>query len=356
MRLVNIEEIEEGMMLAKPVYSEKGTILLQEGATLKQQYIPKIEELGYSNVYIQDETLKDLEVNDIVNEELRRESVNNIKETFSEVEKKTTISPNDTKYIKVTTSNLIEEIIKNKDLMVNMVDLKMYNNYTFQHSVNVAIISVIVGISMELDQMQLYKLGLGALLHDIGKTAVPNSILEKEGDLTEEEYEKVKQHSRKGYEILRENNELSSTSTTVALHHHERCNGEGYPEGKTHDGIHLFSRITAVADVFDALISDRPYRKSYSPSEAMEYILGGAGSLFDRQVVGHFFRKVATYPVGTKVKLSDGRIAFVIKNFEKFSLRPKIRVIEENGEEVEPYDIDLREEEYNTITITDSML
>lgn len=355
MRLINVEEIEEGMILAKPVYSEQGTILLREGARLKKQYKPKIEELGYSNIYIQDELLKDLEVNEIVSDELKRESVNNIKETFAGVEKKTTISSKDIENVKDTVNNLLEEIIKNKNLMVNMVDLKMYNDYTFQHSVNVAILSTIVGISMQLDQIQLYKLGLGALLHDIGKTSIPNSILDKKEQLIGEEYEKLKEHTRKGYEILRENKELPPTSTIVALHHHERYNGEGYPEGKSQDGIHLFSRITAVADVYDALISDRPYRKAYSPSEAMEYILGGAGSYFDREIVRHFFKKVATYPVGTKVKLSDGRCAFVINNFEKFSLRPKIRVIEENNKEVEPYDIDLRDEEFNDVTITEAL-
>lgn len=351
MRLVNLDELEEGMMLAKPVYSETGTILLREGAKLKSHYKPKLEELGYSNIYIQDELLKDLDVNEIVSEEIRRESVSNIKETFTGLEQKSTITGKDTKNVKDTVNNLIEEVIKNKDLMVNMVDLKMFNEYTFQHSVNVAILSVIVGISMELDQSKLYKLGLGALLHDIGKTTLPASILEKKEKLTDEEFEKIKTHPKKGYDILKENEDIPSTSSIVALHHHERFDGEGYPEEKKEEGIHLFSRITAVADVYDALVSDRPYRKAFSPAESMEYVLGGAGSLFDRQVVMHFFNKVATYPVGTKVELSDGRKALVIDNFEKYSLRPKVRVIEEGENEVDPYDIDLRDDDKSYLTV-----
>lgn len=355
MKLINVEEIEEGMRLAKPVYNEKGIKVLQEGATLKEKYKPRIKELGYSGVYVQDELLQDLELNEVVSEEIKRESVNNLKETFTEVEKKTTINEN-VDNLKNTVNNLLDEIIENKHLMVNMVDLKMYNQYTFQHSVNVAILSVIVGMSMGLDQLQLYKLGLGALLHDIGKTNIPKSILDKEDSLTDEEYEKIKEHPRKGYEILKENDDIPSTSTTVALHHHERYDGRGYPEGKSGDAIHLFSRITAVADVYDALISERPYRKAFSPAETMEFILGGAGTHFDREVVGHFFRKVATYPIGTSIKLNDGREALVIKNFEKFSLRPKIRIVKENEkEEVDPYDIDLREEKYNTVTIVDTL-
>ncbi len=353
MRLVNVNDIEEGMILGKPIYSGEN-LLLQEGVKLKKRYKQKIQDLGYNNIYIQDELLQDLEINEIVNDELRREAVSNIKGTFADVENKSTISSKDISTAKQTVDKLIEEIIDNRNLMVNMVDLKMYNDYVFQHSVNVAILAVIVGISMGLNQQKIYRLGLGALMHDIGKTAISNKLLDKPDKLTDEEYEEMKTHPNKGYEILKENEDLPSTSTIVTLQHHERVNGEGYPEGRAGDNIHLLSRIVAVADVYDALVSNRPYREALLPSEAMEYLLGGAGYLFDRQVVGHFFRKVATFPLGTEIKLSDDRRGLVIENFEKYSLRPRVRIIEEKQEEIEPYDIDLRKAAYNSITIIET--
>lgn len=353
MRLINIEELKDGMVLAKPVFNENGVIILREGAPLKEKYKGKLRELGYNNIYIQDELLRDLELSEVVSEEIKRESINNLKETFAEVEKRTTINENIGE-IKNTVNNLVDELISNRHLMINMVDLKMFNQYTFQHSVNVAILSLIVGIAMGLNQLQLYKLGMGALLHDIGKTGIRSSLLEKEGELTQDEYEEIKTHCKKGYEILKENKDIPTTSAIVALHHHERYDGDGYPEGKSKDDIHLFCRITAVADVYDALISKRPYRQPFSSAEAMEFILGGAGINFDREIVQYFFRKVATYPEGTKVRLSDGRQALVIKNFEKFSLRPMVRVIKENGRDVAPYDIDLREEKFNSVTIVET--
>ncbi|OWZ83520.1 HD-GYP domain-containing protein [Natranaerobius trueperi] len=351
MRLINVNDIQEGMILARPVYSKNGNKLLQEGATLKEGYVPKIKQLGYSSVYIQDKLLQDVEVNDLITEELRRESINHMKETFRSVKAKTTVSAVQVLELKGIVDKLLEDIISNKNLIVDMVDIKMYDEYTFHHCVNVAVLSIIVGLSMGFNQESLYKIGLGALLHDIGKVNVSNELINKKGKLTDEEFEVVKEHTKQGYDKLKENNEIPSTSKIIALQHHERVNGEGYPEGKNDDEIHIYSKIVAVADVFDAMTSDRPYRKGYVPSEVMEYILGGAGSFFDRKVVGHFFKKVAVFPIGTEVTLNDNRVGLVIENFEKFTLRPKLRIIRENDKNIDPYDLDLRENNNKTLTI-----
>ena len=232
-----------------------------------------------------------------------------------------------------------------------MMDLKIFDDYTFHHSVNVTILSVITGISLGLNNSDLYKLGLGALLHDVGKVNIPKEVLNKSGKLDDKEFNIIKQHPVEGYKILKQNDEIPTTSYMVALHHHEKFAGKGYPEGKNGSDIHLYSRIASVADVYDALVSDRPYRKGFAPSEAMEFILGGSGTNFDRDIVTHFFKKVAPYPVGTEVILSDNRQGIVIENFEKYTLRPKVRITKENGADITPYDIDLRENILNSVTI-----
>jgi len=152
----------------------------------------------------------------------------------------------------------------------------------------------------------------------------------------------MKKHSQLGYDYAKEKFRLPTVSYAGIIDHHEKFNGSGYPSGKAGREISLFGRIITMADIYDALTSERPYRKAMSPSEAMEYILGGSESIFDPQVVGVFIRKIAPYPVGTTVKLSNGCTAIVLENYESVCLRPRVRVIREMGKDVEPYELNLK--------------
>jgi HD-GYP domain-containing protein (c-di-GMP phosphodiesterase class II) len=183
---------------------------------------------------------------------------------------------------------------------------------------------------------------MASLLHDIGKMFIPQEILNKKGKLTDEEYEIVKTHSFKGYQILKENAEFSYYSSIGVLHHHEKYNGTGYPFELKGNKISILGRIIAIADVYDALISDRPYRKSLFPSEALEYIMGGGGTFFDTEIVRFFTKIVAPYPIGTGVLLSNNSTGIVIKNYRDCCMRPVVKIIKQGDELITPYFIDLK--------------
>jgi HD-GYP domain-containing protein (c-di-GMP phosphodiesterase class II) len=166
-------------------------------------------------------------------------------------------------------------------------------------------------------------------------------VLNKPSVLTEEEFAHMRQHSILGYNYARDSFLLSSSCHPGIRDHHEKFDGTGYPDGRSGNEISLFGRIISVADVYDALTSERPYRSAMSASEAMEYIMGHSGTDFDPDVVNAFLRCVAPYPVGSTVQLSNGCTAIVVENFANFGLRPRVRVIAQNGEPVEPYEINL---------------
>jgi HD-GYP domain-containing protein (c-di-GMP phosphodiesterase class II) len=181
---------------------------------------------------------------------------------------------------------------------------------------------------------------------------IPKEILNKKGPLTADEFEVIKTHSQKGYELLNKCYNVPPVSCLSILHHHEKYNGEGYPLKVSGDRIHRNSRIISVVDVYDALTSRRPYRKAMPPSEAIEYIMGGGGTHFDPDVVEIFCKKIPPYPVGTTIKLSDAKIGLVIENFEDCCTRPMVKIFKHGDKKVTPYNINLKNDrEYRGITI-----
>jgi HD-GYP domain-containing protein (c-di-GMP phosphodiesterase class II) len=178
--------------------------------------------------------------------------------------------------------------------------------------------------------------------------------LNKEDKLTDEEYEKIKKHSEFGYRFLKETYQIPTASYVAVLHHHEKYNGEGYPKGISKDEISLLGRIIGIADVYDALTSNRAYRQALLPSEAMEYIMANGGLMFDVNVAKVFARKVAPFPIGTYVKLSNGYVGIVADNYEDACMRPKVKIILDNqGKKIMPRFIDLKEDRnLRNVTVT----
>lgn len=354
MRFVPAYCLREGMVLGQPLYGRNNELLLAKGIVLNNNFIESIHRLNINGIYVDDDISKDIEIANVISDSIKRKTIKSIKDIFIVGEEKPQITQIRLRNIKMQIENIIDEILYNDNLMINMIDLKVFDDYTYYHSLNVAIISIILGVALGFNRNELYNLGLGALLHDIGKVFIPKEILNKKGKLTDEEYEIVKKHPELGYEYVREKFEIPATSRIVILQHHERYDGTGYPYSKKSREVHKFSRIVAIADVYDALTSDRPYRKAMFPSEVMEYMMGGASALFDPEFIKIFIRKVAPYPVGTCVNLSNGTTAIVVENYEDCCLRPKVRIFKEgNLLLVNPYEISLRDNpKYLSTTIT----
>lgn len=305
-------------------------IFLRSNVPLTGQMIDRIQKLGFQGVYISDDLSKDLVVANLISDKLKYKAKKEVKTLFIQVEnQKKTMITNQMDVIGSVIGDIVDEILYNRNIMVNVVDLRTFDDYTFSHSLNVAVLSVIMGAVLDLNRSILKELAMGALIHDIGKVFVDKTIINKPDKLTPEELAEVRKHSQYGFDYLSAHCKIPDNAMKAVLSHHEQLNGKGYPNGLKGEDIHLFGRIICVADVYDALSSDRPYRRAMLPSDAVEYIMGGYNTMFDPRVVAAFVRKVAPYPVGTCVRLSTGQTGIVVQNFESSCLRPMVRLIEE---------------------------
>lgn len=359
MRLVPIECVREGSFLAKTIYDNDGRVLLREGVKLNQLFINRIKLIKIYSVYINDE-YSDNVIEDVIKPELRQKAIKTIKDTFISFEKYSLYSTRgksstiETEFVKEKqkyfqsigdiASNILDEILSQRNVLINVVDIKNLDSYTYQHSVNVAVLSLVIGLQLQLNKYELLSLCMGALIHDIGKVFIPKEIIEKYDKLTDKEYQLVMEHSEKGYEYLKGSPDISAPARIVALQHHERYNGKGYPEGRRGDEINKLAKIVGVADVYDALTSDRPHRRALSPNEALEYIMASGGTLFDYNVVLAFSKAVVPYAEGTVIRLSSGDIAVVEENNPNYPLRPKVKVVRPVDPAKKIFHVDLMED------------
>ena len=228
--------------------------------------------------------------------------------------------------IDVLVGQLVENLQKDENTQIHIAGLKSYDEYTYHHSLSVSVLAIAIGQALDLEESQLHELGKCAMMHDIGKTAIPIDIINKPSTLSKEEFDIIKRHSPEGYQYLNKFNIDDPVLLSAVLFHHERFDGSGYPYGLKGDKIPLFSRIIAVADVYDALTSHRSYRIPESPAEALEYIMGNAEAAFDYDIICALIKKLELYPVGSLVRLSNGQKAVVMDNAH--ILRPTIKLLE----------------------------
>ena len=313
------------MIVAKNIYNADGIKLLSNNVVLTSTYIRKLQTLNINSVFIKNPLFSDIEPPEIINETTRVQAIHTVSKAFKEFKTSKRIN---LKKFEQTANRIIREAILNRHSMVHLTDIRTHDDYTFGHSVNVCILATIVGLQAGFNPAALKVLALGSLLHDLGKTFIPNEILGKQGRLSEDEFAVVKQHSQLGYDILhQEADELSRLVPLIALQHHERYNGHGYPNGLAGDDIHQHAQIVAAVDVYDALTSDRPYHQALLPHEAYELMLSLSGSQFSPAILTNFLGQIAAYPVGTIVLLNTGQLGIVVRVFPKLQLRPTIRLL-----------------------------
>lgn len=330
MVFVRTEELLPGMCLARDIHfydpSSNAAQALKTGQKLSDVQITQLTAAALDGAYI-DTIRSEVRVISSINQAIRKEAISNIHNLADNfIDSSKGVQKSDVEAIGVTTQELIDSLSSQKDILINIADIKMYDDYTFHHSLSVSIMSIAIGMELGLTNNMLNELGLAGLLHDIGKVAIPIEIINKPGKLTSDEFNTVKMHPVHAANHLKERNLVNDNIYRGIVGHHEKLDGSGYPNHLKGDEIHPYSRILAVADVYDALTSNRPYRIPSPPNEAIEFIMGGMGTHFDDRVVRAFLRKVAPYPAGSKVKLSNGEIAFVMKNYPDQPLRPLVVV------------------------------
>lgn len=347
MRRVRTSELHTGMEIARPVHGADGQLLLNVGMKITPGFVSRLERMGIPAVYISDERMAGAVVEDVVADATRVEAVAAVRGVLDAVRVRTQKELSrsvviDDEEIKSALGRIVDELLGNPSVVMNLTDIRTSDDYTFSHSVNVAILCVMIGMSMDYNESRLRDLGMGALLHDIGKVKVPDAVLKNQGTLSPAELEELQKHPTHGFNILRVQPNLSILSAHVAFQHHERMNGEGYPRRLRSGEIHEFARIAAVADVYDSLVTERVSRRGFTPSEALQ-MLQGISQYYDQDVVKALASRVALYPVGSLVELNTREQGLVIATRRGSTDRPTVRVIYDwAGQEIKhPYDVDL---------------
>lgn len=233
----------------------------------------------------------------------------------------------DIKSIDSTVGRMVDSLFRNPDALTSLSRLKSFDDYTFSHCVNVSILSLAIGRHMGLKKNAIKDLGTGAILHDIGKMLVPESILKKPAQLTEDEFSVMRTHASLGDDLLAQNSEISREARQVALHHHERFDGSGYPAGLAGAEIPIFARIGAVADIYDAMSSNRVYQKAVAPEEALRKLYLMRGTHLDPAIVERLIKCLGIYPIGTLVELNTNEKAIVRSLNPANPLKPTVLMI-----------------------------
>jgi HD-GYP domain-containing protein (c-di-GMP phosphodiesterase class II) len=343
--------ITSEMTLAKTIYKGR-QVYLTAGQGNITKYKDNLRRIGIEYIYVDDEISKGIEIPDVVSDETRikcRVALQDTIERFAET------SILDISEVEPGLDTMLEEIVINEDVKLSLNDISIVDDYTFSHSVSVTVYGALLARKLGFNQEDIHKLATGLLLHDVGKTMLDPDILFKQGKLEEEEFEYVKSHTTLGYEALSRCFSLTESSRIISLSHHERLNGSGYPRGISGEKLSPFVRIAGIADVYDALTSDRCYRPKWPASKAVDYLISRCGTEFDTDMVSTFVKQIAVYPNGSLVKLANGFIAIVVSQNASAPLRPRIRVITDpEGKMIEPFEVDLMDE--LSIVITESQL
>ena len=312
MRYINMNHAEPGMIVGKSIYNDDGHVLVNYRVTLTEKLIKRMKDKGLKGLYIEDSLSDDIEVENLITDGLEIKAAQALREM-------------DIDAAMDVAGEITDELSLQGDISVNLVSLRTISDYTYKHSVNVAVLSVLTGMGLGFKKPMLRELAAAGLLHDIGKINIPPETMEKAGPLTEEEYELIKKHSEFGYEKIKNNISISSKTKMGVYMHHENYNGTGYPMGLSGDQIYLFAKIIHIADVYDAITSERVYKKAQSPGEAVEFLMKNSGTMFQPGFVKAFITYIPVYPKGRNVVLSDGSTAVVVENRQHHTLYPVVR-------------------------------
>lgn len=312
MRYIKIKDLQPGMILAQPLLNKRGDVFLARNVSVNRFMVRRIKEEQYKGVYVYDKLSK---------------GINPKNQLPADVQLKTMCALKDMDIDRCAyLSGEILALLKHADnISMNINSLAAYDSSTYMHSLNVAMYAGTFGLLYGMEYERVRKLIAAALLHDIGKTKMPEDILNKPGRLSEEEFAKIKKHPQYGYDMLKDMVSISPLVRVPILEHHENYDGSGYPRGLTDKETHIFSKIIHICDVYDAMLSRRCYKDAINPGEVIDFITANRNIMFNGDLVDFFMKSITPYPEGILVKLSDGRTAVVASQNKGFPQSPIVR-------------------------------
>lgn len=340
-----VKKLKQGMIVAQSIFNHHGANYLVKGQPITKEYIHQLKKIGIQTVTVTstNPNFKVPPPEDVVQETTRADAISCVYQTFQSVQKSGHI---DVAAIQDVSEKILFDLIDRKSNLVQLTDIRMHDTYTFGHSVNVAILSSMIGLLCHYTKKDLDILTLGGLLHDLGKLIVPAEILDKTEKLDDNEFDIVKHHPLAGARRIHAmENDLPHPDilAAIAYEHHEHIDGCGYPRGLKGDQIHRFAKIVAIADVYDALTSERPYKRAYTPNIAHNIMCNVIRGQFDPKLLKLFFNNVALYPKGTLLKTDYGYGIVSKCEFGRTETPTIVVFANLEGSQVAPQTIDLTE-------------
>lgn len=336
-KFISTRLLENGMRIDQAIVDGSGRALIAKGAYLDDFQIEYLHTRGVNGVYIREgeedpeEEIIPLYTQEVieknrVEDRAKVKLSESVRQRVGEGVQYLYSNTSESGFAEATeniTNELMQAIFENDAVAVDVGMLKVSDEYTFKHSVDVATMAMIIGKKYGLKKEQVREIGIAGLLHDVGKSKIPNEILNKPARLDDNEFALMKQHSLFGFQILKEKHQFSDAIMKGVLQHHEKINGDGYPLGVADAMIHTYAKIIAVADIYDALVTERPYKSAFTKRDAVEMIMAMTREL-DMGAMTSFLESVILYPVDSVVHLSTGEKAKVVENTNKYPLRPKV--------------------------------
>ncbi len=340
---IEISKLVPGLVLAKDLIHDKtGAVLIPAGTQINQQHLKRLHAFAVKGRCVVNDpqylvlnrdasggaeagaTIRPLP--STINEQTRKIYIATFETIKKLFRKDQNIDEQGVKEIMEAAVNISEEIIRDPYVFPQIAVLKAIDNYTYSHSVNVAIYAATLAKFLGYKDQALKDICLAGLLHDIGKMDIPREIVDKPGPLTHQEFMTMKKHVYYSYERLKNLKSINNNILAAVSQHHEKINGSGYFQNLAGVQIHDWARILAIADVYDALTTDRVYREGLLPHEGAEVVMGSVLDHLDYEKVKVFIRQMSLYPVGTKVALSTGETGCVVSHHAASPLRPIIQI------------------------------
>ena len=377
-----VEMLQPGMVIAKSIVDDRGSILLRQGVVLTPEYITNLAKRGFPSAFVADGDTDDIVIEDIISDEVRYRAQSTLAQVMDFTKKVAadfgggegaaeSARGNDTELVgalqgneefdnlQQTVTSIINDLM-DSDTLTGMAQIRSHDDITFSHSIEVTVTALMIGKRLYLNRRDLENLGTGCMLHDIGKVLVSQKILRREGPLSPEEYGRLAEHPQLGYEMLRARNPDAVMVNHVALQHHERQDGRGFPRGlqgnnsirrsfSDQRNILLIAEISAVADIYDLLSVERPGHLSLTPQQIAATMRQMAGPILNTQVVDQFLSILPLFPVGIDVVVNSGRYSgykgVVAKSNRKNPERPVVRILYNfQGDRIVPVTLDLSQD------------